>query len=196
LTNLERFRRALGLTRADLAARIRKSAQIIEKYEAELPDELAATLAELARSMGREDAANIIAPVPSIAISDEPNFLRNSSEIYADSARHQGNTLVRYGTVNSAEGAESEWVSELLYILRFGDNDTIEAITRNINRFSLLTRVIRGEEDARGEINQIARQIALDPERRMAKLRELAARYPPRRRDTKLHEITAKKRKK
>lgn len=129
----------------------------------------------------------------SIIKSDEPAVAQKTPEIPAPAPRYRENALVE--SEKSEEGAESKWVSELLYILRHGDEDTIDAITRNLNRFALLTRVIQGEAAARGEINRIARQIAEDPKRRVDLIRKLTARYHPGGAGARPHEIKAPKRK-
>jgi transcriptional regulator with XRE-family HTH domain len=60
LNRLRAFRNMLGISRADLARAVGRSAQILEKYEAELPPELAAALAAHARAVGRGDAAEFL----------------------------------------------------------------------------------------------------------------------------------------
>jgi len=69
------------------------------------------------------------------------------------------------------------WIARLLNILRNGDFSTIEAITRNLDRFDLLTRVVNREAEADAQLDRLAEEIAADPARRVEFLRQLDARY-------------------
>jgi len=70
------------------------------------------------------------------------------------------------------------WVKRLLNILETADTETVEAITRNLSRFDLLTRILHKEAEALVEIDRLAREIATgDAGRRREVLRELADRY-------------------
>lgn len=74
--------------------------------------------------------------------------------------------------------AEIPWAQKFLYIIRHGDAETVEAIMRNVDRFSLLARLINREASASEELDRIADEIAADPKRRMEYLRDLDQRYP------------------
>lgn len=63
---VRKVRKELGLSRADLALRLKMSAQNIERYEAEPPITLLEKLAEVAREHGRPDLASEV-------LGNEPN---------------------------------------------------------------------------------------------------------------------------
>lgn len=60
MTELEKFRTALGFTREKLAAEVHGSAQNIARYEAEMPFEFRLKLAKVAEKEGRSDLAALI----------------------------------------------------------------------------------------------------------------------------------------
>ena len=76
-------------------------------------------------------------------------------------------------------GRPSAGIAKFIYILRHGDSETVEALTRNVNRFSLLARLINKEPAANDELDRIATELDADPERRLEYLRELEERYSP-----------------
>jgi hypothetical protein len=108
---------------------------------------------------------------------------KKSSEIATEESPKIGTTGIAEPVeypVSLTQGPEEEhWTRKFLYILRHGDPETIEAITKNVDRFSFLTRLLNREPEANDELDRIARQIATDPKRRVEYFRGLDQRYPP-----------------
>jgi hypothetical protein len=67
------------------------------------------------------------------------------------------------------------WVRKFLYILQHGPLDTVEAILKNVEQFSLLARLINQESEAHDELDRLRKEIATDPKRGMERIRELDA---------------------
>ncbi|MEN6534262.1 MAG: hypothetical protein ABFD89_11410 [Bryobacteraceae bacterium] len=80
-----------------------------------------------------------------------------------------------YEHIGRLSEKERPWLERLLYILRRGDEDTRAAITRNLERFELLARVLNGEF-MRGETGDPSRR-EQPPDPRLQRIRELAERY-------------------
>ncbi len=120
------------------------------------------------RNLGEDRAKQILEKVP---IGESP---KNEPGKAINTVSNRTEVGIEF---TLSEPKEADWVTKFLYILRHAPAETVEAITRNVDQFSLLARLINREEAANDELNRLASELATDRERRVEFLRRVEERH-------------------